>query len=562
MRCFLSVVLCAAALVSTAASGQTPRAEVAGIEVREVARIPQTEGQRPVRIEALPDGSGLYVLATSGRVYRIEPRDEGLDRPALVLAPDDHGTPSPVGMVLAGDGTLFLVGNENVGADRTAFVIRRGTPTAPGSETWDWSTVATSEPYLLSRTWFDHKANGVALSPDGSTLYVNSGARTDHGEMYGGVREEGLTAIILQIPADATDLTLPNDRQSLKDGGYVFAEGIRNSFDLTIAPNGDLLAPENAGDRDDSEELNWIREGHHYGFPWRIGTSTTPMQFAGYDPSTDPFVQPDRNTDNQADTGWYFSDDPTYPAPPAGVTFTDPIPNVGPFADHYREPGTGTVLDASDEGTSLGTFTSHRSPLGLAFDADSLLAGALRGGGLMVSWNDDQDQLLQRMRGTGEDLVLLDLDKSTGEYTVSTRLLVSDFDHPIDAAMIENVLYVIEYGNPFSAGGRRSVQAVTLPRDNQTTRDDAPDAGALMLTLAPNPTAGSVSLRYVLSSPAEVRLELVDALGRVVRVVRQQRDAAGPRTATVSTDGLPPGVYLARLVAGDRQSVRPLTVVR
>ncbi|MFT7553257.1 MAG: hypothetical protein ACI9BV_003589, partial [Rhodothermales bacterium] len=54
---------------------------------------------------------------------------------------------------------------------------------------------------------------------------------------------------------------------------------------------GDLFGTENAGDCDDSEELNWIREGRHYGFPWRIGTSVTPQQFPGYDPSADPFVQ-------------------------------------------------------------------------------------------------------------------------------------------------------------------------------------------------------------------------------------------------------------------------------
>ncbi|MFT7553663.1 MAG: glucose/arabinose dehydrogenase [Rhodothermales bacterium] len=176
--------------------------------------------------------------------------------------------------------------------------------------------------------------------------------------------------MVLRIPANAIDLTLPNDRQALKDGGYVFAEGIRNSFDLEFSPDGDLFGTENAGDRDDSEELNWIREGRHYGFPWRIGTSVTPQQFPGYDPSADPFVQPDRNPDNQADIGWYFSDDPTYPPPPAGVTFADPIPNAGPFADHFRDPTTGAVMDASDEGVTSGTFTSHRSPLGLVFDAD------------------------------------------------------------------------------------------------------------------------------------------------------------------------------------------------
>ena len=47
-----------------------------------------------------------------------------------------------------------------------------------------------------------------------------------------------------------------------------------------------------SGDRDDSEELNWLREGHHYGFPWRMGLNETPQQFADYDPAEDLLLNP------------------------------------------------------------------------------------------------------------------------------------------------------------------------------------------------------------------------------------------------------------------------------
>ncbi|MFT7553662.1 MAG: hypothetical protein ACI9BV_004000, partial [Rhodothermales bacterium] len=130
----------------------------------------------------------LYVLATGGRLYRLNPVRIGGFAPEEALTRADHGTPEPVGMAFAADGSLYLLGNEDVGSTQTKFVIRRGSPRY-GS--WAWSTVAESEPYLLSHTWFDHKANGLAISPDQTTLYVNSGARTDHGEMYGGLREEG-----------------------------------------------------------------------------------------------------------------------------------------------------------------------------------------------------------------------------------------------------------------------------------------------------------------------------------------------------------------------------------
>ena len=57
---------------------------------------------------------------------------------------------------------------------------------------------------------------------------------------------------------------------------------------------------------------------------------------------------------------------PTFPPPPPGVTFTDPIVNLGPDADHYRADN-GSEHDSSDENKPISSFTPHISPLGLAF---------------------------------------------------------------------------------------------------------------------------------------------------------------------------------------------------
>jgi len=44
--------------------------------------------------------------------------------------------------------------------------------------------VVETEPYPTSNTAFDHIMNGIVVSPDGTTLYINSGSRTDHGEVH------------------------------------------------------------------------------------------------------------------------------------------------------------------------------------------------------------------------------------------------------------------------------------------------------------------------------------------------------------------------------------------
>ena len=544
-----------------------PVAAMAGVEVRKLADIPNGNGpfgpqvnRHPVRIAQDPTDGALYVLATSqpdgrdpgstNRVYRLDPTEDGTFDLVTVLEDDDHGTPRPVGMAFGPEGNLYLVGNDEVGDTQTQIVIRRGTPTGEG---WTWETVATSAPYLFSYTYFDHRANSIVATPDGSTLIINSGSRTDHGEMYGGVREEGLTAVLLKIPADATDLTLPNDRQALKDAGYVYAEGNRNTADLAFAPNGDLFGPDNAGDRDDPGELNWLREGRHYGFPWRIGGNATPMQFPGYDPMQDPLV-PEACNPNNADTGCYFSNDPTYPAPPEGLVFTEPIPNAGPYADKFLDPETGAVRDASEEDTTITSFSGGRSPLGLVFDADSLLADPLTGGAFMLSFAGARGGFPE----DGQDLVYLDLEKGEGGYVTTTDLVVSGFTHPIDAVMVGNVVYVVEYGDWFSSGGTRGVWAVTLPQEGGTAAEPVAQA-PVSFEAYPNPTAGALTLAVGLATPAEARIDLVDMLGRVVRTVHLR---SGEARAELPTDGLDAGVYVARLTASEVRATRTVTVLR
>ena len=541
-----------------------PVAHMDGVEIQKLADIPNGGGsvnRHPVRLARNPQDGALYVLATSqpdGRgpgstnvIYRLDPASDGTMDLTAVLENNDHGTPRPVGMDFGPNGALYLVGNAEVGGQHTQIVIRRGTPSGDG---WDWATVATSDPYLFSYTYFDHRANAIAVSPDGSTLYVNSGSRTDHGEMYGGVREEGLTAIVLQIPADATDLVLPNDREELREGGYLLAEGIRNTADLAFAPNGDLFGTENAGDRDDPGELNWLREGEHYGFPWRIGGNDTPMQFPGYNPANDPLL-PAACNPNNADTGCYFSNDPAYPAPPEGITFVEPIPNAGPYADEYLDAETGALRDASTEGTTISTFAGGRSPLGLVFDADSLLAGPLEGGAFMLSFAGARGGFPQQ----GQDLVFLDLEKGDEEYTLSTEAVVTGFTHPIDAVMVENVVYVVEYGDWFSSGGTRGVWAVTLPTGTNTSVEPDVPQVATQLDVYPNPASDELTIDYVLGVRGPVHIEMIDLLGRVVKTLRD--DSGGGRT-TLSTGELAPGLYIVRVISGTAQQARSVTIVR
>ena len=341
-------------------------------------------------------------------------------------------------MAFGPDGALYIVGNNSQG-NRTQCTLRAlGPDSAAG-----WRTVFTTDWYAQSNTAFDHHCNGILVSPDNQTIYVNSGSRTDHGEVednggaFPGLREEPLTSAILRVPVAASGLTLPNDEAALKAGGWLFADGVRNAFDLAYGPQGQLYAIDNGPDADYPEELNALRAGAHYGFPWRFGMQDNPQRAPGYNPAADPHL----HQDFVAVRAGAYHDDPDFPPPPA--QFVDPLTNSGPAANEYRADDGGAARGA------LNTFTPHRSPLGLNFDLAGALSGDLKYAGFVLSYGAAGGTLSDR----GQDLLALRLSGNS----LSATQLATGFDHPIDAVLTGHVLYVLENG------GNGAIWAITLP---------------------------------------------------------------------------------------------------
>lgn len=529
---------------SVAARVLDPQPLLDGVEVSPVGSVPGI----PTRIARDPVDGNLYIATMDGAIFRMH-LDGSTPLVERVYDTGDHGLSEHVlGMNFAPNGDLYVLSNIESNTHLNTH-IRRGVRTGPTGDERDWESFAQTDPYLRSRTAFDHKASALVVSPDGQYVYYNSGSRTDHGEEHEGTREEGLTAVILRIPTATSDHQLPNDRSALREAGYLFAEGTRNHFDLAFAPNGDLFGTENSGDRDDSEEINWLREGHHYGFPWRIGSSNTPQQFPGYVREQDRLV-------SRRATAWnFFYDDPGYPEPPEGVVFTDPIRNVGPDADRYRDPATGNILDASETGAEMRTLTAHRSPLGLVFDVDNALAGPLTGDGFFLSWTGTSSNLLNGMGDEGEDLHHLELTKVGDEYEARITRIARGFRAPIDAVLVGSDLYVLEYGS-------MSVWKVALPATTTATESSEQPVALSLDQNYPNPFNPSARISFELPHSAPVRLIVVDALGREVLRPIDGVLAAGRHSADVNLVGAPSGVYLYRLEASGEVRTRRMVLAK
>ncbi|GAA4466309.1 hypothetical protein GCM10023189_48170 [Nibrella saemangeumensis] len=462
----LSLFLCCLTgflLPNPALAQQKPKALRPNITIEKY----MTVGPGCVRLLQDPVSKDFFYTTFPGEVYRVSTRT-GKPVATRILSDKDHGITRLQGAAFNGN-ALFLVGNISVnqGKGTKGRMVRyQFQPSGKGT----MSVVFMTDDVGSTKTLYDHGFNGIAISPDGKYAYVSSGARTDHGEVqdndghYPNSRDEPLTACILRIPTDATNLLLPNDDAKLKAAGYLFAKGIRNAYDLAFAPNGHLFAVSNSSDYDHPEDMFWLREGHHYGFPWVMGGVDNPQQFPNWDadPKKDPFI----NTTSHAHTAKYFHNDPKFPKRPAKITPS--VQNLGPDANQYRDRSTGQIKDADKEGITLGTFTAHRSPLGLVFDTDSVLSGNMKGDGFVLSWsNGRKSPLMRPIALDGEDMLHLKLTyrRDTDNYVVQTTKIAQGFNSPTDALMIGNVIYVLEYGNPSG-----SIWKITLPGSKAAVR--------------------------------------------------------------------------------------------
>jgi len=414
---------------------QGPTLLRAGITLRKVIGV----GEGDVKMARNPADGDLYYLNPVNGLFRVQ-LGPAASTTKVASKQDIVPDGNPAGMTFGPDGTVYVVVNHKVDSTHTQAIIRKGTLGGQIS----WSTLASTEPYQLSNTNFDHLYNGIAVSPDGKWVFVNAGSRTDHGEVessgdaFPDLREVPLTSAILRVPADARDLTLPADENALKT--YLYADGTRNAYDIRFAPNGDLFAVDNGPDADYPDELNWIREGRHYGFPWRFGNQDNPQQFPGYDGSTDVML----STDFVAVKNGTYHNDPGFPKPP--TTFTAPVVNLGPDAAQYRGDD-GQQHDAAAEGKPLFTFTAHRSPLGLAFVSDPKMPADLRSNSstlsaFLLSWGSAGGTLTDK----GQDLLQIRLTRRGDNYEAVSSQFARGFSHPIDAVTIENRLYVLEFG--------------------------------------------------------------------------------------------------------------------
>lgn len=196
-------------------------------------------------------GGHLYMLTLEGDLYVLadEDGDGAADDALQVLHGAEFDIHHAVGMAFDQD-TLYLSDSGRVSRIEDE----------DGDGVYDALTPLVEN--LPSLQYIDHSNNGIAIGQD-RMLYVAVGATSDHGPL-----SDPLEAAILRMDLDGNNLE-------------VYASGLRNPYDLTFSPTGDLFAVDNSPDQLSKtltylppEELNHIRQGYNYGFPDVFGRLT------------------------------------------------------------------------------------------------------------------------------------------------------------------------------------------------------------------------------------------------------------------------------------------------
>ena len=88
------------------------------------------------------------------------------------------------------------------------------------------------------------------------------------------------------------------------------------------------------------------------------------------------------------------------------------------------------------------------------------------------------------------------------------------------------------------------------------------DAAFGLAAPSPNPASGRVGLRVTMAAPADVRVSVLDALGREVAVLHDGALAAGETTLALDARALAPGVYVVRATGAGQVASRRVVVAR
>lgn len=125
----------------------------------------------------------------------------------------------------------------------------------------------------------------------------------------------------------------------------------------------------------------------------------------------------------------------------------------------------------------------------------------------------------------------------------------------IDVREADGLVVIATHSHGIYSANITSLYDVGLGLNEQPKQD-------MMLTNYPNPFSSSTTIEYTLAKRAKVSVEILDELGRSVKMLQNSDMAAGKHSLSLDRAGLAAGTYYCRLVTGDAVETRKMLIIQ
>ena len=135
------------------------------------------------------------------------------------------------------------------------------------------------------------------------------------------------------------------------------------------------------------------------------------------------------------------------------------------------------------------------------------------------------------------------------KFKVSVTRIASGFKNPIDAAIVDNKIYVMEYSGGWINNGDVGIYELLFPSSSTySDSESAPPSSIVLYQNYPNPFNSTTKIQYELHYPAtEVNLSIYNSIGN--KISELVNGLQGPGSYSVSYDAhdYSSGIYYYRL---------------
>ncbi|MCH8524574.1 MAG: T9SS type A sorting domain-containing protein [Balneolales bacterium] len=234
--------------------------------------------------------------------------------------------------------------------------------------------------------------------------------------------------------------------------------------------------------------------------------------------------------------------------------------------------GQRIVLDENENVYVLGSYTGHAifgaetdSPVALTTDSPSQMFIAKYDTEGVFQWvkqieGDGRESRSPEFMNSGSfPFTVIPLDIQLSQNNPDELLIVGDFDGTIS---LDEIQAISPTGARLGFAAGLNISGEIGPVSVNPSANGTLPVSAELLQNFPNPFNPSTSIRFSLPQASDVRLDVYDMSGRLVRTLVNENRHAGSHEVVFEAGNLASGVYTYNLKVGSEVITRRLTLIK